>query len=177
MQMHIVAVLGAVLGVAALILFRLHQATRAARDIADAADEARGLFRRWGWRRKQLRNPLDGVEDAREAAAAMMVATAQSDGAITERERMVLTAEFAKRFGATERQAGDLLARARWLVQDRADAGEVFRRLTPVILRACGPTERSDLIEMLEAVAAADGRSDEVIARDIAWLGRNLRST
>jgi uncharacterized tellurite resistance protein B-like protein len=174
--MHIIAILGAVLGVAALILFRMQQAANAARDIADAADDARGLFRRWGWRRKQLRNPLDAIDDAREAAAAMMVAVAQSDGSITERERVAITAEFAKRFGATERQADELLARARWLVKDRGDAGEVFRRLTPLILRTCGPTERSDLIEMLQAVLGADGRSDDVLARDIAWLTRNLRS-
>jgi uncharacterized tellurite resistance protein B-like protein len=52
----------------------------------------------------------------------------------------------------------------------------VFRRLTPLILRTCGPTERSDVIEMLQAVARADGGSDEVLAQDIARLGHNLRS-
>src|SRR5262245_40275761 len=174
--MHIIAIIGAVLGVAALILFRMQQAASAARDIADAADEARGLFRRWGWRRKHLKSPLDAVDDAREAAAAMMVAAAQSDGGITERERAAITAEMAKHFGATERQAEELLARARWLVQDRTDAGEVFRRLTPLILRSCGPTERSDLIEMLRNVAGADGGNDDVLAQDIARLTHSLRS-
>jgi uncharacterized tellurite resistance protein B-like protein len=173
--MHIIAVIGAVLGVAALILFRMQQAASAARDIADAADEARGLFRRWGWRRGQLKSPLDAVDDAREAAAAMMVAAAQSDGSITERERAAITAEMSRHFGATDRQAEELLARARWLVQDRTDAGEVFRRLTPLVVRTCGATERSDLIGMLEAVAKADGRSDEVLAQDISRLAHNLR--
>jgi uncharacterized tellurite resistance protein B-like protein len=175
--MHIIAIIGAVLGVAALVLFRMQQAASAARDIADAADEARGLFRRWGWRRKQLRCPLDSIDDAREAAAAMMVAAAQSDGSITEREQTAITAEIGRRFGATELQAVELFARARWLVQDRTDASEVFRRLTPLITRTCGPTERSDLIEMLQTVAGADGRSDEVLARDISRLAYNLRST
>ncbi|HXE87666.1 MAG TPA: TerB family tellurite resistance protein [Hyphomicrobiaceae bacterium] len=175
--MHIIAIIGAVLGAAALILFRMQQAANAARDIADAADEARGLFRRWGWRRRQLKSPLEAVEDAREAAAVMMVAAAQSDGAITERERAAIAAEMVKHFGATERQAEELLARARWLVQDRTDAGEVFRRLTPVIVRTCGVTERADLIGMLQAVAAVDGRSDEVLAQDISRLTYSLRST
>jgi uncharacterized tellurite resistance protein B-like protein len=106
----------------------------------------------------------------------MMVAAAQSDGSITECEHAAVTAQMRGRFGATERQAEDLFARARWLVQDRTDAGEVFRRLTPLILRTCGPTERSDVIEMLQAVARADGGSDEVLAQDIARLGHNLRS-
>jgi uncharacterized tellurite resistance protein B-like protein len=174
--MHIIAIIGAVLGVAALVLFRMQQAAGAARDIADAADEARGLFRRWGWRRRQLKSPLDAIDDAREAAAAMMVAAAQSDGSLTERERAAIAAEMSRHFGATQRQAEELLARARWLVQDRTDAGEVFRRLTPLVVRTCGPTERSDLIAMLEAVAGAEGRSDDVLAQDIARLAHNLRS-
>ena len=174
--MHIIAILGAILGVAGLILFRLQQAANATRDIADAADEARGLFRRWGWRRKQLKSPLEAIDDPREAAAAMMVAVAQCDGAITERERTAIVAEISKHFGATERQAEALLARARWAVQDRSDAGEVFRRLTPLIVRTCGPTERSDLVAMLQAVAQADSGSDDVLAQDIARLAHNLRS-
>ena len=174
--MHIIAILGAVLGVLFLVLLRMQQAAHAARDLADAADEARGLFRRWGWRRKQLRHPLDAVDDAREAAAAMMVAAAQWDGGITERERSAIVAEMGKHFGATPQQAEALLARARWLVQDRTDAGEVFRRLTPVVLRTCGPQERSDLVEMLRSVAASEDGNDDVLAQDIARLTHNLRS-
>jgi uncharacterized tellurite resistance protein B-like protein len=174
---HILAAVGAVLGVLIFVLIRMQQAAHAARDIADAADDARGLFRRWRWRRKLAGNPLDTVDDAREAAAAMMVATAQSDGSITERERAAIAVEMVRRFGATQEQADALLARGRWLVQNRTDAAEVFRRLTPLIRRTCGPAQRSDLIEMLEAVARADGRADDVVAQDIAQLTRNLRSS
>jgi len=174
--MHILAAIGAVLGVLIFVLFRMQQAANAARDIADAADEARGLFRRWGWRRKLAKNPIDTVEDAREAAAAMMVAAAQSDGSITERERSAITAVMVERFGATQAQADELLARGRWLVQDRTDAAEVFRRLAPLIKRSCGPTERSDLIDMLRAVAEADGRADDVVMQDIAHLTHTLKS-
>jgi hypothetical protein len=62
--MHILAALGAVLGVLLFVLFRMQAAANAARDIAGAADEARGLFRRWGWRRKLAKNPLDTIDDA-----------------------------------------------------------------------------------------------------------------
>ena len=175
--MHILAALGAVLGVLLFVLFRMQQAANAARDIADVADDARGLFRRWGWRRKLAKNPLDTIDDAREAAAAMMVAVAQSDGSITERERGAIKAEIVRRFGATQPQAEELFARARWAVQDRNDAAEVFRRLMPLVQRTCGPTERSDLIEMLGNVAAADGSSDAVIAQDTARLAHSLRSS
>ena len=175
--MHILAILGAIAGVLLFVLFRMQQAANAARDIADVAGEAHGFFRRLGWRRKHARNPLDTIDDAREAAVAMMVATAQADGSITERERGAITAEIAARFGATRQQAEELFARARWLVQDRTDPSEVFRRLTPLILRTCGPVERSDLIEMLGAIANADGRSDDVLMQDIARLTHSLKSS
>jgi uncharacterized tellurite resistance protein B-like protein len=174
--MHILAILGAVVGVLLFALFRMQQAANATRDIVDAADEARGLFRRWSWRRKHLKHPLDTVDDAREAAAAMMVAVAQSDGGVTERERAAITAEMIKRFDATPGQAEALLARARWLVKDSADAAEVFRRLTPVIQRTCGASERSDLIEMLDAVAGAEGTADDIVTQDIARFARTLKS-
>ena len=175
--MHILAILGAIVGVLLFVLFRMQQTANAARDIADVAGEAQGLFRRWSWRRKHAKNPLDTIDDAREAAVAMMVATAQADGSITERERAAITAEIAARFGATRQQAEELFARARWLVQDRTDPSEVFRRLTPLILRTCGPVERSDLIEMLGTIANADGRSDDVLKQDIARLTHSLRSS
>ena len=175
--MHILAALGAVLGVLVFILFRMQQAANAARDIADVAGDARGLFRRWGWRRKLAKHPLETIDDTREAAAAMMVAVAQADGAITERERIAITGEMTKRVGATAAQAEELLARARWAVQDRSDAAEVFRRLTPLVQRTCGPTERSDLMEMLGSVAGADGRTDAIVTQDIARLAHSLRSS
>lgn len=175
--MHILAILGAVVGVLLLVLFRMQQAANAARDVVDVADDARGLLRRWSWRRKHAKHPLDTIDDAREAAAAMMVVTAQADGSMTERERVAIAAEMTRRFGATPEQAEQLLARARWLVQDRSDPGEVFRRLTPLILRTCGPTERSDLVEMLGVVAGADGKADAVVTQDIARLTYNLRSS
>jgi uncharacterized tellurite resistance protein B-like protein len=126
--MHILAVLGSVLAVLVIVLIRMQQAANAARDIAEAADDARGFFRRWGWRRKLIKHPLDAVDDPREAATVMMVAAAQSDGSITDREHLAITAEITKHFGATLSQADQLTARARWVVKDRHDAGEVFRK-------------------------------------------------
>jgi uncharacterized tellurite resistance protein B-like protein len=57
----------------------------------------------------------------------MMVVVAQSDGGSTERERVAITVQMAKRFGATSDQAEALLARARWLAKDSGDASETLR--------------------------------------------------
>lgn len=172
--MHILAALGAVIAAIVIILYRMQQASDAARNLADAAGDAHGLFRRWKWRRKHLQNPLDAIEDAREAAAAMMVVVAQSDGLMSQAESQAILGQMTHYFGATSKQAEELLARARWLVQDRSDAGEAFRRLKPVIVAQCGPQERRDLIDMLNAVAQAGAASDLVVL-DIKRLAQALQ--
>ena len=81
--MHILlSVLGA-LGTVVFVLWRIQQASYIARDVADAAGSARGAFRRWRWRRKVNVNPIDLIEDPREAAGVIMVAVAQADGRLT----------------------------------------------------------------------------------------------
>jgi uncharacterized tellurite resistance protein B-like protein len=173
--MHILAAIGAALGVALFVLWRMQQASNAVRDVADAAGEVRSLFRRWSWRRKANVNPLDLVEDPREAATVMMVIVAQTDGALTDKERAVIQAQISEHFGATSRQADELMARGRWLVQHSVDASEVFRRLAPSIRKSCSVSEREDLIGMLKAVAAAEGPIDEPLQKDIANLRQHLK--
>jgi uncharacterized tellurite resistance protein B-like protein len=173
--MHILAAIGATLGVALFFLWRMQQASNAVRDVADAAGEVHSLFRRWSWRRKANVSPLDLVEDPREAATAMMVIVAQTDGALTGKECAVIQAQISEHFGATSRQADELLARGRWLVQHSVDASEVFRRLAPSIRKSCSAGEREDLIAMLKAVATAEGPLDAHLQNDIANLRQHLK--
>ena len=174
--MHILGALLAAIGVILVILWRMQQATHAARDVAETAGEVKGLFRGWMWRRKANVNPLDLVEDPREAAAVLMTAVAQADAAISERERESIEAQMRERFDATPSQAAELLARARWLTRNAPDASEVMRRLMPLIRNKLGPEEQGELIGMLETVAAADGRTDAGIAQDIRRFAQNLKS-
>ncbi len=174
-DMHILmSILGA-LGVLLLILWRMQQAAHVARGLGDAAADARGLFRRWQWRRKAQVNPLDLISDPREAATAMMVAVAQADGLLSEVERDVIINQIRSAFKATERQADELLAAARWHIREGVDLAEIFRRLAPLIVRQCTEAEQRQLISMLDAVANADGQPDPIIAQDVARLGQAFR--
>ena len=173
--MHILSALGAAIGVALFFLWRMQQASNAVRDVASAAGEVQGLFRRWSWRRRANVNPLDMVDDPREAATAMMVVVAQTDGALTGKERGTIMALVSEHFGATSRQAEELLARGRWLVQNSVDASEVFRRLAPSIRKSCNSSEREDLIAMLKTVASAEGPLDAHLQNDIAILRQHLK--
>ena len=173
--MHILLALVSALGVLLFIIWRVSQAADAARDIAHAADDARGRLRRWSWRRRFNANSLDGLQDPREAAAAMLAAVASVDGAMSEKEMLAVKDEMTRHFGATPEQAEELLAHGRFLVRDRGDLSEIFRRLAPMIRAGCTPDERRDLIEMLGNVATAEGPAAEAVVADITRLARLLK--
>jgi uncharacterized tellurite resistance protein B-like protein len=172
--MHIVALLTALAGIVGVVLWRMSQAASAARDVADAANEVSSLARRFSWWRKTSRNPLDAVTDTREAATAMMVAIAQYDGNITERERSAIVSAISQTFNATDKQAEELLAQARFLVKDVVDPSNCFNRLAPLMAKQLGANERGELIEMLTKIANADGAPSDVVAQSIGQLQRRL---
>ncbi len=174
--MHILGLLLAAIGVIGVVLWRMQQAANATRDLADAAGEVRGLVRGWQWRRKAHVHPLDLVDDPREAAVVLMASVAQADAAISERERAAIVQLIKQHFGATDAQADELLARARWLIRETTDPAEVMRRMTRVVREKIGHAERGELLQMLDAVSAADGRQDETVAQDIRRFGKSLRT-
>jgi len=172
--MHILLALLAVAGVVGIILWRLHMAAEAARGLTQAAEEAHGLFRRWKWRRKLAKDPLDLIQDRREAAVAMMVAIAQSDGAVTERERRTILAEVVQRFGATGQQAEEFLAHGRWIVRDVRDVDRCLQKLAPMIQRTCTAEQVHELLEMLDRVAAAEAPPGTIESQALAKFRRAL---
>lgn len=163
--MAIIAGLAAAFAVALGLLIRMQSAANATRDIAEAASDTRGMFRGWAWRRKFARSPLDLVEDPREAAAAMLVMIAQSDGAITEREREAILAGMATTFGASHTEAEQLLAHGRWLSRDVTLPDEGFRRLMPLLRTKLAMPERVQLVELLKAVSAAETKTAASMGR------------
>ena len=172
--MGILAALMAVLGVLGVVLWRVNSASRTARDLIETADEARGFFRRLQWGRKANVNPLDLVEDPREAVAAMMVAIAQSDGAITERERMAMLSAMVEKFQADGRQAEELLAHARWLVRDSREPDNSFRRLLPLLRKKLKAAERRDVVAMLTAIANVEGPPGAIESEALRLLEQRL---
>ena len=161
--MHILALLVGLATAIGVILWRLGNAANAARDIAGAADEIGSFVRRTRFRRAAGRDPLELVDEPRLAAAAMMVATAQSDGALTERERTIILDEIRYTLNAgSDKTAEAMLAHARWLVRDKTDLETVLRKLENVIIAKCGPTERTDVVRMLHSVAHADGPPGDI---------------
>jgi len=165
----------AAMGTLGVILWRLNAAAEAAKGLAETANDARGLFRRWRWQNRFAADTLDLVTDPREAAAAMMVATAQYDGAMSEREREAILASITGVLGATAKQAEDLLAHARWLTRDSRDLDRCLMKLALVLQKSCTPDQCADVVAMMQRVADADGEPSDVIRASLQGVGRTLR--
>lgn len=173
--MHILAMLLAVLTAIGVILWRLRSAADATRELVDAANDAQSFFRRRSWQKKMLKSNIDAVQDSREAAVAMMVSLAQSDGAMTERERTAIIFSIVKHLGANSAQAEEFLAYGRWLVKDINDVSTCFKKMTPILQRTCAPDQINELYMMLTSVAEADGPAGDIELDAIANLKRALR--
>lgn len=173
-EMHILLAIVGAIGAIGVLLWRMQMAANATRDIVETAQDAGRFFRSWRWRKKANANPLDLIEDPREAAAAMMVAAAQYDGSLSAREEAAIMAEMRYHFEADEKTARDLLARGRWLAKDASDLGQTFHRASAAVRKRCTPKELNDLVTMLREVAKADGAPSDVVKVEIDRLADSI---
>ena len=175
--MHILLGLLSAVGILIFILWRVSMAIHAARDIADAANDARGFFRRRKWRKKVNVDLLNQIDDPREAAITMMVGVAEADGAITHAEQNKIQEIIIQEFGATPKQAEELFARARWLSKDNVDLGNFLSRLKPVIIDNCTHEQKLELIDMLTSVANVEEDIAPDVLHSLSLLKRDLVRT
>ncbi len=172
--MHIIIGLLSAIGLLVMVLWRISMAIQASREIAGAAQDAKGFFRRHKWKNKVNADKLKQIEDPREAAVIMMVAVAESDGSISDRECKKILHIIMTKFEASQKVAEEFLAQARWMTKDAGDLTSFLNRLKPVIQRSCDATQKRELIEMLKEVAEVDGRHEGNIHDSIDRLQYNL---
>lgn len=171
----LVPLLAAIAGVGVL-LWRLNAAADAAKGLAETAGDVHGFFRRRRWQQKLMQDPLDAVDDPRMAATAMMVAIAQNDGALTEREHIAICKNLETLFDAKPPLNEEMLAQARWIVSENRDIDNTLRKMLNIIRTKCGPKEIAELFEMLDSVASANGKALDTERRAIDTLKRSVKA-
>jgi len=169
--MAILGVIGALIGAVLFGLWRVNSAAQAVRGLAEAADDAHGFWRRLLWRRKLAGDRLELVKEPQEAAAGMLVAVAQADGALTQTEQAALLGEFEKTFSMTPAQAQELLAHARWTVGESHDLDRCLYKLS----QKFDPEQKRDAAAMLGRIAAADGAANPTITAALDKYNRSLK--
>lgn len=164
--MHIIAAILSILGIAMFWLWRARQAREAAGEVMDAANDVRLAAKRFLYKRKRNTHPADCVDDARLAAAGIVVAVATLDTPISQAEIKALTAEMRKTFDVNDREALDLLSFGRWVAGQCNTNEEAVRRLSKRVATLAGPEALPDLLRMVETVATADGRELDEMDQD-----------
>jgi len=151
-----VHILLAVLGIAVGIGVWLWRARIAANAVVETADDIRAAVRRFGYHRKSKASPLDGIDDARLAAAGILVAFANMDGALSREEIAAVAAECAQAFEAEAAEAEQIVAYGRWLIQQSANMDEAIRRLARNLETKLTASEKQELLAMAERIAAIE---------------------
>lgn len=152
--MHIVMAILGVLGTAAFIVWRIHIASQAARDLADLAGEAANLPRKMRFRSKAKRRAVETIDDPREAAAVLIFGVAACAGPVSEPSRAAMTQDMAQLFEISEAEATELAARAAWHVGGMIDPLNVVNRLTDIVAEKAGNAALSSLASIIQASAA-----------------------
>lgn len=118
---------------------------------------------------------LSAIDDHRVAAAAMMVATAEHDGAMTEQEETIIIEQTMSQFAIDETTALKLLKYAQAAVRKVDDLDLCLQTLAPTIGDQCTPDECDDLLEILADIALQSSDTSAVaISNAIANLRNQL---
>jgi len=160
--MHIVLAALSALGALAFFIIRANHVAQAGRELGEAAGDARGLFRRFLWRRRTDVDLIRKIDDPRLAATVMMCAMAQSDGHMTEPEKAAILGQMRGPLELEQAEAVELFAHAHWLTGDMKELSSLLRRASKPVLERCTADEKTGLIDMLSQVAAADGEPSAI---------------
>ena len=170
--MHILAIVGAVVGGILFWLYRARAMGEAARELTDTVETVQGAWRRHKFRSKAERPLLDDVDDVRVAAVAMIMAVAESSGPISAGQEEAIVNLIETKFEIAD--GAELVAYARWLVKESPDPNNVSMRLMNVFNSSLGDREKDELLDMIRSMSARSGKLEPVQAEALTRLTDRL---
>jgi len=154
--MHILLALLGLIGVAVLWWYRLKRIHGAASEAADAAGRLRGAYRRHRIRKSTEMSPLTAIDDPILAAATVILAIVSEDDPLTDTRLSALTNALA---GVSDSaKATDAVTYAKWATGEITQATTAIDKVGPFLRATLNATEKTDLLAMLDHVAAAGPR-------------------
>lgn len=173
-KVHIIALIASIVGGLIFFVIRAGRVAQAGRELGDLAGDAMGAARRAKFRRGATKSPLSQISDPREAAVALMVAIAKTEGDLTSAQTEAVESLATERLGFDD--GAEILAHARWLTHDLVDPGHVVHRVLPLLIRQCDDEQRRDIISMLTEVAKVDGEPAPIQLQIIQKLSYDFKT-
>lgn len=163
----ILAILGVLAGLG-VWLWRIQQASHAAREIADAAEGLANLPRKMRFKYKAGKQGVDFIEDPREAAAALIYGAARCGGELSGEQKAAIEADIITLFDIDEEFAQELLARAAWHVSTLNDPLNAVNKLTDKLTQSVDKAALSELAGLINAAIArtANTQPDQTLFLD-----------
>lgn len=147
--MHIVLGLIGLATAAYFLIIRARNGAEMATELLDVADDVRAAARRWGFRRRQARHPVDEVDDARLALAGVGSAFIALDDLPTADARTRLSASLSRHLDLNAKDAHELVILGQWLVEQSGGPTSALPRLARQQFRLSGSTHFEPLMAVL----------------------------
>lgn len=158
--MPILVAIATALGLAAFWYYRLRDVGRAAHEVVDVAQRARGAYRRKRFRNKVESSPVAAVDDPAAAAAAFLISLAASRGSLTSRAEAAIRGEMRDVMAVPN--VDEAFVFARWVADHVHDPGDLSLRFSKLWIGQLQPAERADLYAMASRIAAVDGEPTDL---------------
>ena len=155
--MHILIIILGLIAGAGVWYWRIKAATDAVQDLGDLAKQAANLPRKLRFQRLAGKTGLLAIDDAREAAAILLMEMARSGGEVSSTQKQVMAEQIASNLGLSVDDAEAMVVHAGWVLRDSPLSDAVIRRMCPILIKQVGETEIRGLDQMLLAVARAEG--------------------
>lgn len=155
--------------------WRMKAAGDVASGIVDAANDVRLAARRFGYKQRNKTHPADSIDDARLAAAGILVAIGGMDSEFNEDNMKDAIDECRWKFDIEWSEAQEIMLFGKWIAAQCGTKDEAVRRLSKRVFKLSGMDAGPDLVEMIQKVvkSEADDKNSRV-ADAIAQVRRNF---
>lgn len=175
--MHILLGLLALIGGAGYWYWRARNAAELGGDLLNAANDVRLAARRFGFKRKSKIHPVDSIDDARVAGAAIVAALVRQAGRLTPQQEDDWLLQMQSKFNVDKAEAKELSVLGDWLVGQCATPSNAVPRISRRLSQLAGPAALPDMESMIEAVfTGVDGTMPGVVEDGLTDLRARLRA-
>ena len=170
--MHILLAVLGVLGAGAFWWYRMKYMGQAAGEIVDAAERARGAFRRRQFRKKADAATIDAIQDPRTAAVVLLVAIASATGRMTDAQEGAIKNAMRQTLAVEDPE--EELVFAKWAAADVVDITNLISRLSRVWTAKLSMAERLELYDLAKKISALEAEPDDAMLSSLQRLRDRL---